>query len=71
MKKLQKEFDYDIIVVGAGPAGSSAAYMIAKNNVKVALLEKEDVVAQTVRTSGVTWVEDVEKFRIPRDCYNP
>jgi len=71
VKKLQKEYDYDVIVVGAGPAGSSAAYMIAKNNVKVALLEKEDSVAQTVRTSGVTWVEDVEKFGIPHDCYNP
>jgi len=34
-------------VVGAGPAGSSAAYATAKNEIKVALLEKEENVAQT------------------------
>jgi len=48
------EYEYDLVVVGAGPAGSSAAYMAAKNGISVALLEKEENVAQTVRTSGVT-----------------
>jgi len=65
-----KEFDYDIVVVGGGPAGSSAAFAAAKNGVKVALLEKEKNIAQSVRTSGVTWLEDVKKFEIPPDCYN-
>src|SRR5438105_1237284 len=32
---------YDVIVVGAGPAGSFAAYNLAKSGVKVALIEKE------------------------------
>jgi len=32
---------YDIIVVGAGPAGSSVANITAKNNKKVLVLEKE------------------------------
>ena len=41
--------EYDLIVVGAGPAGSSAAYAAAKNGIKVALLGKEENVAQTVR----------------------
>jgi len=36
------EREYDLVVVGAGPAGSSAAYAAAKNGIKVALLEKED-----------------------------
>lgn len=66
----QKEFDYDVVIVGAGPAGSSAAYTAAKNGSKVALLEKEGKIAQTVRTSGVTWIKDVKKFGIPKDCYN-
>ena len=63
--------EYDLIVVGAGPAGSSAAYAAAKNGIKVALLEKEENIAQTVRTSGVTWIDYAKEFGIPEDCYNP
>ena len=65
------DHEYDLIVVGAGPAGSSAAYAAAKNGIKVALLEKEENVAQTVRTSGVTWIDYAKEFGIPEDCYNP
>ena len=63
--------EFDLVVVGAGPGGSSAAYSAAKNNCSVALLEREETVAQTVRTSGVTWIEDAKSFGIPADCYNP
>ena len=65
-----KEYEYDIVVVGGGPAGSSAAFAAAKNGVKVALLEKEKNIAQSVRTSGVTWLKDIKKFGIPPGCYN-
>jgi len=65
-----KEFDYDIVIVGGGPAGSSAAFTAAKNGVRVAMLEKEESIAQSVRTSGVTWIKDVKKFGIPSECYN-
>ena len=68
---MVKEFDYDLVVVGAGPAGSSAAYAAAKNGCNVALIEKEKVVAETVRTSGVTWIDYCKEFGIPEDCYNP
>ena len=66
-----EELDFDIVVVGAGPAGSSAAHEAARNGSSVALLEKESVVAETVRTSGVTWIKDAQSFGIPEDCYNP
>jgi len=68
---LSKEFYYDIVVVGAGPAGSSAAYQASQNGVKVALLEKEESIAETVRTSGVTWIKNIKEFGIPDDCFNP
>jgi NADPH-dependent 2,4-dienoyl-CoA reductase/sulfur reductase-like enzyme len=32
---------FDVVVVGAGPAGSTAAYYLAKGGARVALLEKE------------------------------
>jgi len=67
---VSKELDYDIVIVGGGPAGSSAAFAAAKNGAKVALLEKEEYISQSVRTSGVTWIKDVKKFGIPPDCYN-
>jgi digeranylgeranylglycerophospholipid reductase len=68
---LTSELNFDIVVVGAGPAGSSSAYSAAKEGMNVALLEKEETVAQSVRTSGVTWTDSIEEFGIPDDCYNP
>ena len=66
-----EELDFDVIVVGGGPAGTSAAHMASKNGCTVALIEKEKVIAETVRTSGVTWISDIKKFGIPNECYNP
>ena len=68
---LARELSYDIVVVGAGPAGSSAAFSAAKLGHRVALLEKEETIAQTVRTSGVTWMDSIKEFEIPEYCYNP
>jgi len=58
-------------VVGGGPAGSSAAFAAAKNGIKVALIEKENSIAETVRTSGVTWIQNIKEFGIPDDYFNP
>jgi len=68
---LSEEHHYDLVVVGGGPAGSSAADAAAKNGIKVALLEKENSIAETVRTSGVTWIQNIKEFGIPDDCFNP
>lgn len=62
---------HDVVVAGAGPAGSSAARAAAEAGASVVLLEREAEVAQTVRTSGVTWMDAVEEFGIPRECYHP
>ena len=66
-----KELDFDVVVVGGGPAGSSAARIAVENGSTVALIEKEKEIAETVRTSGVTWISDIKKFEIPKNCYNP
>ncbi len=68
---MSEELHYDLVVVGGGPAGSSAAFAAAKNGIKVALIEKEDSIAETVRTSGVTWIQNIKEFGIPDDCFNP
>ncbi len=63
--------DFDVVIVGGGPAGSSAAYAAANTGASVALLEREESIAQSVRTSGVTWISDMDIFGVPKDCYNP
>ena len=68
---MDNEYNYDIIIVGAGPAGLSAAWAAAKNGVSVAVLEREEAIAQSIRTSGVTWIADAASFGIPPDYYNP
>lgn len=68
---MSDKLDYDVVVVGAGPAGSSAAFSASKAGLRVALVEKEETIAQTVRTSGVTWMDVIEEFDIPAHCYNP
>lgn len=62
---------YDIVVVGAGPAGLSAAYAAAKNGASVIVLEKDDGIAYNVRTSGVSWIEEIRNFGITEEHYNP
>ena len=63
--------DFDLVVVGGGPAGTSAAFEAAKSGVSVAVIEKAKTIAETVRTSGVTWMQSIKEFKIPNDCYNP
>ena len=68
---LVQKFNYDLVVVGGGPAGSSAAYEAARSGIKVALIEKEESIAETVRTSGVTWMQNIKEFDIPTEYFNP
>lgn len=65
------EEKYDVAVVGGGPAGLSAAYSAAKAGAKVILLEKDEAIAHSVRTSGVTWISEMERLGIPSKYYNP
>ena len=65
------EKKFDIAVVGGGPAGLSAAYAAAKNGAKVVLFEKDQSIAHSIRTSGVTWISEMERLGIPSKFYNP
>ncbi|HDR90735.1 MAG TPA: FAD-dependent oxidoreductase [candidate division Zixibacteria bacterium] len=53
------DIEYDIAVIGGGPAGSTAAYFAALSGAKVLLLEKKPVVgipqlcAEGISTSGL------------------
>jgi digeranylgeranylglycerophospholipid reductase len=67
----EKEEKFDIAVVGGGPAGLSAAYTAAMGGAKVLLFEKDQSIAHNIRTSGVTWISEMERLGIPSKFYNP
>ncbi len=58
--------DYDIIIVGAGPAGSMAARFAAEQGVSVLMLEKDRDVGYPVRCGEAISKAGVEEF-IPSD----
>lgn len=56
----------DVIVIGAGPAGSTAAACLARDGFAVTVLEEHAVVGEPVDCTGVLGTEVFERFDLPR-----
>lgn len=54
--------EYDIVVVGAGPAGSLAAQVASQQGVSVALLEKDGEIGIPVRCAEATSEVDLQRL---------
>jgi geranylgeranyl reductase len=54
---------YEVVIVGAGPAGLKCAEILAKNNKKVLVLEKNSVFGDKICAGGLT-IKDLE-LKIP------
>lgn len=52
----------DVIIVGAGPAGSSAALKLAQNNVKVVLIDRGMPIGSKNLSGGVLWGNDLAEL---------
>ena len=61
------KFDYDIIVVGAGPAGSVTALHAAKKGAKVLLIEKRQEIGASLRCAEGISREGLEKAKLKID----
>jgi digeranylgeranylglycerophospholipid reductase len=55
-------YDYDVVVVGAGPAGSMSAKTCAENGLKVLLIEKRQEIGTPVRCAEGVSKESLEQF---------
>ena len=62
---------YDVIVVGGGPAGLSAAYVAASGGLRVAVFERSKEIGYPIHTSGGSWIADLKKLEIPDRFIHP
>jgi len=57
---------HDVVIIGAGPAGSTAAEGLARAGFDVALVEEHSVIGEPVDCTGVLGGEAFQRFDLPR-----
>ncbi len=57
--------EYDVVVVGAGPAGSMAAKYAAREGVNVLMIEEHATIGQPVQCSGIISTRAYEGCEVP------
>src|SRR5258707_12183166 len=67
--RLQKNVHVDILVIGAGITGITAAYLLKKAGLSVALIKRERVASIDTghTTAHLTYITDVELQRLVRN----
>ncbi len=58
---------YDVIVIGAGPAGSMTAHLIAENGFKTLLCEEHNSIGTPVHCTGKLSTHAFQDFSLPRE----
>ncbi|HSB70543.1 MAG TPA: NAD(P)/FAD-dependent oxidoreductase [Candidatus Methylomirabilis sp.] len=60
------KLNHDVLVIGAGPAGSTVAERLAADGFDVAVLEEHAVIGEPVDCTGVIGVDAFADFDLPR-----
>jgi digeranylgeranylglycerophospholipid reductase len=68
---MTKQFQYDVLVAGAGPAGLSAAFAAASKGASVLVIEQNSEIGSPTRTSGGSFVRELIELEIPRSLFHP
>jgi len=63
--------EFDVIVVGGGPAGLSAAAAAAEGDARTLVLEKSREIGYPIKTSGGSFIRDLQALGIPSNLYHP
>lgn len=58
-------FDYDVVVVGAGPVGSTISYYLAQNGLDVAIVEKKKQIGYPLQCAGILSRHIFENNELP------
>src|SRR3984957_8840622 len=61
----------DAIIAGGGPAGLSAAEVLARDGHSVVVLEQNHEIGSPIRTSGGSFIDELEALGIPAGLYHP
>lgn len=61
----------DIVIVGGGPAGLSAAKSAASQGLDVILLEKSSEIGYPIHTSGGSWIKELVDLGISERYFHP
>ncbi|HEY7356497.1 MAG TPA: NAD(P)/FAD-dependent oxidoreductase [Ktedonobacterales bacterium] len=65
------QIEKSVVIVGAGPAGLSAAEAVAQQGVDVVVLERQGEIGAPIHTSGGSFISDLKALGIPDHLYHP
>lgn len=68
---LSDSMNYDAIIAGGGPAGLAAAAALAKRGCSALVLEQNHEIGSPIRTSGGSFIDELEALSIPAGLYHP